>query len=132
MRAHAQDLRAEVPESFGLDGEPADAFVGRVSTGWRKAPLSEADRALCAYAEKLTLAPREVIEADVAALRRAGWGDDVIHDAAQVVAYFNYINRIANGLGVALESHVPAWERWSEQGGAPPPPAPDGGDGDRG
>jgi alkylhydroperoxidase family enzyme len=41
--------------------------------------------------------------ADADALRAAGWDDRAIHDAAQVVAYFNYINRIADGLGVDPE-----------------------------
>jgi len=45
-------------------------------------------------------------EADVDALRGAGWSDEEIHDACQVVAYFNFINRIADGLGVDPE---PEW-----------------------
>ena len=40
---------------------------------------------------------------DVLSLREAGWNDRAIHDAAQVVAYFNYINRVADGLGVDPE-----------------------------
>jgi hypothetical protein len=32
-----------------------------------------------------------------------GWNDRAIHDAAQVVAYFNYINRVADGLGIDPE-----------------------------
>ena len=41
--------------------------------------------------------------ADVKGLRRHGFNDRAIHDIVQVVAYFNYINRIADGLGVDLE-----------------------------
>lgn len=37
------------------------------------------------------------------ALRAAGFDDTAIHDAAQVIAYFNYINRVADALGVDLE-----------------------------
>ena len=40
---------------------------------------------------------------DVETLRQIGWSDLEIHDAAQVIAYFNYINRIADGLGVDPE-----------------------------
>ena len=43
---------------------------------------------------------------DVQGLRDAGWSDLEIHDAAQVVAYFNYVNRLADGLGVDLESDM--------------------------
>jgi hypothetical protein len=44
---------------------------------------------------------------DVAALRRAGFGDLEIHDAVQVIAYFNYINRVADALHVDLEPEMP-------------------------
>ena len=50
-------------------------------------------------------------EADVQALRAHGFDDVAIHDAAQVVAYFNYVNRIAEALGVAPETFVKAWEQ---------------------
>ena len=46
---------------------------------------------------------------DVQALREAGFSDPAIHDASQVVSYFNYINRIADALGVELETFVRAW-----------------------
>ena len=59
--------------------------------------------ALLHYAEKLTRTPSEVSEADVRSLRDEGFSDRAIHDAAQVIAYFNYINRVADGLGVDPE-----------------------------
>lgn len=64
-------------------------------------------RALCDYAVKLTEAPASVGAADADMLRAQGWDDRAIHDAIQVVAYFNYINRIAEGVGVEPE---PDWE----------------------
>ena len=48
-------------------------------------------------------------EGDVAALRGAGFDDLSIHDAIQVVAYFNYINRIADAIHVELERGMPAY-----------------------
>ena len=74
---------------------------------WRTASLAPTDRALCAHAEKLTLAPGEVSLADVDGLRAHGFTDEAIHDAVQVVAYFNYINRVADGLGTDLEHDMP-------------------------
>lgn len=71
---------------------------------WRTAPLSEADHALCAFAEKLTLHPARMEEADVAALRRLGFEDVDVHHAIQVASYFNYINRIADAVHVDLEA----------------------------
>jgi alkylhydroperoxidase family enzyme len=47
--------------------------------------------------------------ADVAALRGAGFDDRGIHDAIQVVAYFNYINRVADAVHVDLEPEMEAY-----------------------
>ncbi len=55
------------------------------------------------YAEKLTKEPGSVAEADVKALRRAGFGDEEILQINLVVSYFNFANRIVSGLGVQLE-----------------------------
>lgn len=76
---------------------------------WRSAPLSPIDRLLCEYGHKLTLAPPAMSEDDVQALRDAGLSDRAIHDATQVIAYFNYINRVADALGVQPETFVRPW-----------------------
>jgi alkylhydroperoxidase family enzyme len=54
----------------------------------------------------LTHQPATVGEEDVARLRDQGWSDPAIHDAIQVVSFFNYINRIAEAVGVEDE---PDW-----------------------
>ena len=69
-----------------------------------QARLSEADRALLQFAVLLTERPGSVSAEDVDTLRAAGFADRAIHDACQVVAYFAYVNRVADGLGVELES----------------------------
>ena len=69
--------------------------------------LAGADTALCAWAEKLTRDPHDTAKADVAELEAAGLSPEAISDAAQVIGYFNYINRIADGLGVDLEPDMP-------------------------
>jgi uncharacterized peroxidase-related enzyme len=55
---------------------------------------------------KLTHEPASVEQADVNALRGHGWSDEAIHDAIQVIAYFNYINRVADAVGIEDE---PDW-----------------------
>jgi alkylhydroperoxidase family enzyme len=70
--------------------------------------LDGADLALCEYTEKLTLSPSDVGAGDIARLRQVGFDDEGISSATQVVAYFNYINRIAEGLGVAPEEWLNA------------------------
>jgi uncharacterized peroxidase-related enzyme len=62
--------------------------------------------ALVRYATKLTRTPGEVTADDVAALRAAGLDDLEILDLNNIVAYYNYINRVANGLG--LHTEIPA------------------------
>jgi len=67
------------------------------------APLEPRPRALVDYSLKLTLHPQRVTEYDLAPLREAGLTDTAIHDAATMTAYFNFVNRLASGLGVDLE-----------------------------
>lgn len=57
------------------------------------------------YSAKLTQTPWDMAEADVLALRENGFDDRAILDIAQVVAYYAYVNRIADGLGVSLEDY---------------------------
>ncbi len=78
--------------------------MNQLGTEWRAAPLSAADHAMLEYAEKLTLRPWEMVEADVQALRAAGFSDTAILDINQVTGYYAYVNRLADGLGVELEA----------------------------
>lgn len=55
------------------------------------------------YALLLTRRPSEIAARHVEALRAAGLSDEEVHRLAAVVAYFNFVNRIAEGLGVELE-----------------------------
>ncbi len=61
------------------------------------------------YALKLTRDPGAVTAADVEALRTAGFCDRAVLDICQVAAYYAYVNRLADGLGVELEAH------WSDE-----------------
>ena len=65
-----------------------------------------AELALMRYAEKLTLSPGAMVEADVTALRDAGLDDGQILEANQIVGYFNYVNRCLNGLGVTTDGDI--------------------------
>ena len=59
------------------------------------------------YTAKLTSNPGAMNEDDLKAMREAGLTNHEISMAAQVISYFNYINRIADGLGVDLEDWMP-------------------------
>jgi len=76
---------------------------------WGAASLSPADQALCQLAVKVTHHPHEMSASDLDALREQGFDDRAIHDAVQVIAYFNYINRVADALGVEPESFISPW-----------------------
>ncbi|HET6771391.1 MAG TPA: peroxidase [Actinomycetota bacterium] len=58
------------------------------------------------YAEKLTRTPATTTKEDVDGLRRAGFSDEDILHIAEVTAYYAYVNRIADGLGVELEPWI--------------------------
>jgi uncharacterized peroxidase-related enzyme len=104
MHAHSADLRAEVAD---LPEAEREALTAALQRDWRGAGLSARDRALCAYAEKLTRAPAAMSAEDVEALRVEGLDDVAIHDAIQVISYFNYINRVADAVQVPLEPEMP-------------------------
>ncbi len=92
-----------------MPGEEADTFVHAVAKDWRTAPLSKPDKALCEFASKLTLTPSQMCSDDLEVLRSHGLDDRAIHDATQVIAYFNYINRVADALGVEPEDFIQRW-----------------------
>jgi uncharacterized peroxidase-related enzyme len=85
--------RADQVEAALQAHRPEDAFEGANLVALR-------------YAAKLTLHPGEMEQADVLALRDAGWGDGEILEINQIVGYFNYANRLLNGLGVTTEGDV--------------------------
>ena len=74
---------------------------------YRNADMEPRVRALCDYGLKLTAAPADVTVEDAELLRGYGWSDTAIHDAIQVVSYFNYVNRIAEAVGIDDE---PEWD----------------------
>jgi uncharacterized peroxidase-related enzyme len=87
------EARADAVEAALQAHRPEDAFQG-------------AELAALRYAEKLTVHPGKMVQADVADLREAGWNDGEILEINQIVGYFNYANRLLNGLGVTTEGDV--------------------------
>ncbi len=73
-----------------LAGQPERVFEGK-------------QLALLQYARKLTASPDQMIEQDIIDLRTSGAQDGEILEVNQVSAYFNYSNRLLNGLGVTTE-----------------------------
>ena len=84
------DARADHIEKALRNDSPGDAFDG-------------AELALMHYTRKLTLHPADMIQDDVQQLKDAGLDDGQILEANQIIGYFNYVNRLLNGLGVTTD-----------------------------
>ncbi|MBV8998588.1 MAG: peroxidase-related enzyme [Solirubrobacterales bacterium] len=84
--AHGAAFRAEI-------GDPV--LGERVSYDWRRAGLDPRRSAICAYAEKLTLHPREVTRADLQTLLDTGMSLEEAWDVAEITAMYNLTNRMA-------------------------------------
>lgn len=67
---------------------------------YTQANVSEADRAMLDYAVKLTESAYKVQPDDLERLRRFGFTDQAILQINLIASWFNYINRVADGLGV--------------------------------
>jgi uncharacterized peroxidase-related enzyme len=78
-------------------------LVGGIISDYTRAVISSAEHALLDFAVKLTVEPWAIEEADIARLRAAGWSDRAILDLTLVVAYFAFVNRLAQGLGIQVE-----------------------------
>ena len=91
MESHAEFLRVAA-----LDAELAAA----IKRDWRTAPITDAERVMLDYVEKLTRAPRSIWKEDLEALRAAGFDDTGILQINLIASFFPYVNRVADGLGV--------------------------------
>jgi uncharacterized peroxidase-related enzyme len=70
---------------------------------WREIDLPSRDRALCEVAEKLSGNPTRMVEADWEPLRTLGFDDTSCLEVAHIVGLFNYLTRLADGLGLQLD-----------------------------
>ena len=82
-------------------------MLAAVEVDWRTSSIDERRKVMLTYVEKLTIRPQDVTTGDVDALRTEGFTDRDIHDICEVAAYYAYVNRIADGLGVQLETWLP-------------------------
>jgi uncharacterized peroxidase-related enzyme len=79
-------------------GDPV--MADRITLDWRRAAgLTGRQRAICAFAEQLTLRPVESTEADLATLREAGLSEEDAWDVIEVAAMYNFTNRLALATG---------------------------------
>ena len=82
-----------------------DKLLAALASDYRKADVEPADLAILDYSVKLTLTPGDMLKKDADSLRAQGFNDRAIHDICTITAYFAFVNRVADGLGVELEDH---------------------------
>lgn len=83
------------------------------ATTWPTYDLDEETRALLAYAKKLTEQPDMIEDADVEALRKAGWDEWGIYEATALISLFNYSGRMEAASGLPMDE-VPEGARFAE------------------
>jgi uncharacterized peroxidase-related enzyme len=77
--------------------------VAKVISNWRHADLEDQEKAMLAFTEKFTLTPDQMTNEDIDQLRQAGFNDDQILAIGLGAGYRNWVDRIADLLGVEEE-----------------------------
>ena len=77
--------------------------VAKVISNWRQADLDAQEKAMLAFTEKFTLTPSEVSDQDFVALCDAGFTEEQILSIGLGAGYRNWVDRIADLLGVEEE-----------------------------
>ena len=80
-----------------------EELVRSLEQDYTKAPITEAERAMLDYVVKLTKDATTVQQQDHERLRGAGFDDRAILQITLIASWFNYINRVADALGVGRE-----------------------------
>ena len=78
-------------------------FVAALEKDYTTAPLAPQDRVMLDYVVKLTKDATKVWKDDIEGLRKAGFDDRGILQITLIASWFNYINRVADSLGVGRE-----------------------------
>ena len=88
------------------DDKRADKIQAALHAYTPEKEFSGKELALLQYAQKLTVSPGELTKGDIDSLKQNGLDDGEILEANQIIAYFNYVNRSLNGLGVTTDGDV--------------------------
>ncbi len=87
------------------EGIPVDDNLkAQLTTDYNTADLSHTNKLILAYAEKITREAYAIDKAYIDFLKSNDFSDQMIHDIVQVAGYYAYVNRLADALGVELES----------------------------
>ena len=99
------------------------ALVEAVLANYESAPISDAEKALLAFVDKMNRASTTISRDDVDAVKAAGWTDEALYDAITVCALFNFYNKWIDATGVSdmsAAAYLASGERLATRGYAPP------------
>ena len=99
-------------------------MVAAVLKDYRTAPISEAEKALFGFVDKVNRQSSTIRPADIAEAKAAGWSDEALYDAISVCAIFNFYNRWVDASGVQDMSalgYQMSGHRLATEAYAPPP-----------
>ena len=97
MSAHAEFLRAATTDAV---------LAAQIKSDFRSAKLTGQDFRMLEFVEKLSLYPWMVVANDIQGLRDVGFSDLEILHVVLGCSHFNYLNRIADGVGIQFEYHT--------------------------
>ena len=95
MESHAEFLRRVT-----LD----EGLIGALRADYRTAPITDAEREMVEYVVQLTKDATKISPADLDRLRAVGFDDTGILQITLIASWFNYINRVADALGIGREN----------------------------
>lgn len=98
-------------------------MVEAVLEDYRSAPIGEKERALFAFLERMNAESNRLGQADIDAVKAAGWSEEAIYDAITVCALFNFYNKWIDATGVSdmpAAAYEASGRRMAEHGYAPP------------
>jgi uncharacterized peroxidase-related enzyme len=81
-----------------------DSLIAALRSDYRTAPISEQERVMCDYVVKLTKDAVQCSPEDLHQLRAVGFDDKGILQITLIASWFNYINRVADALGVGRDN----------------------------
>ena len=97
MESHEQDLREEIKDEEKLL---------KIQEDFTQVEFDPKTKALLEFAKKTTLTPKKMSKSDIEKLEKNGFTDKEILDAAQLIGYFNYSNRVMDCLGINPEPEM--------------------------
>lgn len=87
-----------------------DDLARAVAKDYREANLAARDRVLLDAAVALTCEPAERKQEDIERMREYGFDDAAILKATEIAAFYNFVNRVASGIGIEIEPRLEHWE----------------------